>query len=138
MPNSLMDVELKNRVVSFEIAQRLKALGVPQEADYSWMYIDGEWDIYWHQSQAFGQLTQFQWEKAVRDSFAAFTVDELIYLLGNKFGVLERFHGGGFGAYIPNDCGVNGIADSPADALALLLEGVFEVELTDANADQGA
>ena len=48
------------------------------------------------------------------------TLEELIEACGEKFGVLERFRGGTFGAYVPNDISVNGLGATPAEAIARL------------------
>lgn len=48
------------------------------------------------------------------------TASEIIAALGDNFGVLERFKDGSFGAYIPCDCGTNGMGPTPEDALAEL------------------
>jgi hypothetical protein len=114
-------------LVSLEIAHRLKAAGVSQLSTFSWMEWQGEWDVYYRIDRRFSNMTQDEWRQCVDTSYAAFLVSELIELLGDNFGVLERFHGGEFGAYIPNNCGVNGVANKPVDALALLLEQVIEL-----------
>lgn len=48
------------------------------------------------------------------------TIAEMIVALDNRFGVLERFHGGGFGAYFPNDIGRSGTGATPLLALMRL------------------
>ena len=64
--------------MSLKLAQRLKELGVKQESVF-----------YWYRS---GDGKEFVDIQAVTTGIAsAFTVAELIELLGTKFGVLERF-----------------------------------------------
>lgn len=121
-------MEIKDHVVSLDAAKRLKEIGVSQLSEFSWMYVDGEWDIYYHIDRRFSNMSEAQWRDAVDHGCAAHLVTELIAVLGDKFGVLDRLHNGKWGCYIPNDCGVNGIADTPADALAALVELLHEVE----------
>ena len=121
-------METKDHVVSLEAAKRLKEIGVDQLSEFMWMQVNGEWDIYYHIDRRFSAMSQAEWEAAVRTGCAAFLVTELIAILGDNFGVLDHLRNGQWGCYIPNDCGVNGIADTPADALAALVEILHDRE----------
>lgn len=123
-----MILSLEQQVCSLESAKRLKELGVRQESLFYWRlnprpkedYTDTEKEAY---------LDNKYWPSDMKEGLvvSAYTVAEIIYLLGDKFGVLERFpHSGEFGAYIPNDIGVSATGEKIADVLAELLEKTYE------------
>lgn len=55
-----------------------------------------------------------------KERFYMPSLSHLIEACGEKFGVLERFQDGTFGAYIPRDCGINGLGKTPQEAVAKL------------------
>lgn len=114
-------MKLENQVVSLKLAKKLEKLGVKQKS--LWMWVKYE---LWKKPQVWQsdlatdvKVTCLSGKREY--AYSAFTVAELINLLGKKFGVLERFLTGEYGAYIPNDCGVNGFGKKPQEALANLL-----------------
>lgn len=121
-------MKLEKQVVSLRLAKKLKKLGVKQESSFYWyelgFYVDGKikhrkTELQYEAERLF-ESEQTPWQ-LVGERYSAFTVAELISRLGDKFGVLNSFKDGTFGAYIPNDCGVNGLGDTPQEALANLL-----------------
>jgi len=118
-------MELRDQVTSLKLSKKLKKLGVKQDSLFWWKHhwvgnIDNitdvdEWNI------EFGKSKECKYKNWGISFCSAFTVAELIKLLGKKFGVLERFPGRTYGAYIPNNCGVNGMGKTPQEALANLL-----------------
>ena len=117
-----MKTGMEWQVLSLEASKRLKALGVKQESSFYWE-LRGQ-NITTDQPE-WVLRTKFRTDEY---SYSAFTVAELIEMLGEKFGVLERFLSGGFGAYVPRDCGVSAIAEKPSDALANLILEQEEVQ----------
>lgn len=112
---------LQQQVISLEIAQKLKSLGVKQESLFYWTYCPKEhMGIEWVNVLTYGR------NNYLPETVSAFTVAELLELLGDKFGVLERFKQGGYGAYIPNDIGTSATGEKVADVLAELLMKVYE------------
>lgn len=108
-------MKLEDQVVSLDLAKKLKELGVKQESYFYWI---GE--SIWNPTDQSDYETRNTPPKS--EWVPAFTVSELLGLLGKNFGVLEQFHDDkGWGAYIPNDCAVNGMGKTPCDALAELL-----------------
>jgi len=103
-------MELENQVVCQPLAKRIWELGVPQNSVWKWE----------HSTIGLGWYLTC---KAINcpEYYSAFTATELINLLGDNFGVLDRFENGKFGAYKPNDCGINGIGNTPQEALTELL-----------------
>ena len=110
-----------NFTTSIETSERLKKLNIKQDAYFYWYH-----SIY----NSFQLLRDYEIKRITKSQklkegeyqiIPAYTVVELINILGANFGVLERFRNGTFGAYIPNDCGVNGLGISPQEALANLI-----------------
>ena len=57
------------------------------------------------------------------------TLEEVIEACGEEFGVLEQFtNGSGWGAYIPNDIGTNGLGKTPLEAVANLYLKLHHVQ----------
>lgn len=116
---------LEKQVCSLKWSQKLRELGVKQESVW-----------YWRTKQEIPDLMHFWpiWkrdERAIEQEnlIAAFTIAELIELLGDKFGVLERFtHNGKFGAYVPRDIGTSATGEKVADVLAELLSQTYGSE----------
>lgn len=48
------------------------------------------------------------------------SLEELIEACGDRFGVLDHFNNGRWGAYVPRDIGTNGIGNTPSEAVAAL------------------
>ncbi len=130
-------MKLEEQVCSLELSKRLKELGVKQEGYFQWCDTWGtrlEWlknttpYVAPCDNKLGKPLSSDRAEQGRIDDnlYSAFTVAELIELLGEKFGVLERFKDGGFGAYIPNDIGVSATGKKVADVLAELLEKTRE------------
>ena len=114
-----MTLPLEKQVTSLELSRELKELGVPQESlYYHWVHNAGA-----VRGELYGTFHNEPYNpKEGWRSCSAFTVAELIELLGDKFGVLERFpYSGKFGAYIPNDIGTSATGVKVADVLAELL-----------------
>lgn len=119
---------LENQVTSLEISKRLKELGVKQKSIFGWYNrkkVDGKggefdsWEIYLNDDPTVEYEIPF---------YSAFTVAELIELLGNKLGVIDHFKNGEWGAYIPNDIGVSATGKYLPDVLAELLMRVTDME----------
>lgn len=104
---------------SLELSKKLKEIGVPQQSIFYWQYDHApeEWSIWNNVDYERYGITDEDKDKKI----SAFTIPELIHLLGKRFGVLERFHDGKFGAYIPHDIAVHGIGETPTEALGNLL-----------------
>lgn len=102
-------MNIKKQVVSLEIAQRLAALGVEQKSYFAWcgglLFRSRE------VGEGYGEI-----------SAAAYTVAELIELLGENFGSLYRLKDGSFYVHAK---GRNFQAATMPDALGLLLERVL-------------
>lgn len=129
-----MILPIEQQVPNLGLCKRLRELGFPQLETYL------HWSNYLY-NEEFGYDPTFMDDFQVSDLslnelylkdlpekmvyFAAPTVAELIHVLGDKFGVLERFvtrssGKGNFGCYMPRDIGANRIGDSPVEALAEL------------------
>ena len=80
----------------------------------------------WFDSEHYGWVLRQGTALPTRLNVSAFTVAELIELLGTKFGVLERFDSGKFGAYIPRNIDTSATGEKVADVLAKLLMQVYE------------
>lgn len=107
-------MKLEDQVTNLEISKKLKSLGVEQESYFYW---EG-----WNESITHEEDGSFD------DVYSAFTVAELIELLGNKLGVIDHFKNGEWGAYIPNDIGVSATGKYLPDVLAELLMRVTDME----------
>lgn len=119
-------MKIEDQVSNPELSKKLRDLGVPQESAFYWVMND-------HLPKDHTFFNMFQLKQPHQFSggvyFSAFTVAELIDLLGPNFGVLERFqHSGKFGAYIPNDIGTSSTGEKVADVLGELLLQTYENE----------
>lgn len=92
---------------TFDMLHTLKEAGFPQEGDGEYLEIDYDVDN-WPAGQP----------PPVGPYFPPLA--ELIKILGDRFGVMERFDTGEFGAYIPHDIGVSGTGATPFLAVARL------------------
>lgn len=86
-------MELKNQVVSLELAKKLKELGVKQSGIFSWMLMDGEWSVEFHTNNTNFSLLKYEdWVEACATSYPAFTVAELAeFLVDHKHNFLPYF-----------------------------------------------
>lgn len=106
-------IRLEVHVCSRAWAEQLRDMGIPQQSEYTYYRTGG------NRYQLAHSITMlFQREQAIA---SAFTIAELVALLGDRFGVLERFHDGTFGAYVPHDIGTSAVGDHIPDVLAELL-----------------
>lgn len=103
--------EIERRLLvdeTFEMLHTLKAAGYPQKGEGEYLEADYDPDT-WPAGQP----------PPVGPYFPPLA--EMIFTLGDHFGVLERFqHSGEFGAYVPNDIGISGTGATPFLALANL------------------
>lgn len=114
-------MKLENQVVSLNLSKQLKEAGYPQEGLWWWVTEDDivlpKWRI---DNKSIRKGLKSRSEYPDFEKIVALTVAELLFRLGDKFGILERFDKGDWGCYIPRDCGTNGIDKTPANALARL------------------
>ncbi len=110
-------MKLEDQLTSLEPSKKLEKLGVKQDSLFWWIKYSANGKFWLKRG-----IKDERWNEGV----SAFTVAELISRLGDKFGILERFKDNTYGAYIPNDCGVNGLGENPQEALANLLINTYE------------
>lgn len=136
-------MKLKDQVCSLKLAKKLKKLGVNQESEFYYMQASDEYtkdsehgSLSCGLSGYFGKNTEpyvlgmmeIIGMVNCKNYYSAFTVAELIFILGKKFGILDKFKNGEFGAYIPNDCSVHGMGKTPCEALANLIIKTWDYE----------
>lgn len=125
-------MKLEQQVVSLELAQKLKELGVKQESLFSWLKLNDLHVQDWYDCR----ITDYCIvnEYPLDDIISAFTVAELGEMLPKHYSTLRRVIEGGKEIYIcwntdESDYTNSTFADTEADARAKMLIYLLENKL---------
>ncbi len=98
---------------SLELSKKLAEAGCELGSELSWMFLEGEWNVYTGADRRFSGLTQKEWAKAVEDMLPAYDIlNDLCVKYAKEVFSKEVAQYGVF------DC-----VYCPLHALSLLLEG---------------